>query len=201
MKNLFKLSFMLVASASLITLSVATARAVELKGVFGVGGDFGGDTLFSGTYTDGSTWSVSANQGLVVNGGVVMVTGSFETQATVGYKTGGPSAKNGSITYTVVPVELMEFYRTSNLRMGLGLSYHSSPKVEVGVTGSSLNGTYKFKDAMGYVAQIGWAPVKSFFSIDLRYTAVKFIPENFVGINGKREFNGTVAGIYGSFYF
>lgn len=151
-----------------LLLIAATAQAAEFRGVVGFGMDFGGDVLLSGTYTDGSTWEVKANQGLVLNGGVVMVTGAFETQATVGYKFGGPQAKNGSVTFDEMPLELMEFYRTSNIRSGLGISYLGNPKLVVDIPGSIKNGTYKFDNAIAYVAQIGWAPEKSPFSIDLR---------------------------------
>lgn len=200
MKQSFIMKCLMVAAMLSITaLNAATAQAVELKGVVGLGFDFGGDTLLSGSYTDGSTWEVKANQGLIFNGGMVIVTGNFETQATVGYKFGGPTAKNGSITFDVVPVELIEFYRTGNVRMGLGLSYHSSPKLKVDVSGSALNGDYKFKDAMGYVAQIGWAPAKASYSVDLRYTTVKFVPG--YANPAKSEYSGSVAGLYASFFF
>ena len=200
MKQSFSIKGWVVAAMlSIAALSTVTAQAVEFRGVVGVGFDIGGDTLMSGSYTDGSSWEVRANQGLIFNGGMVMVTGNFETQATVGYKFGGPTAKNGSITFDVVPVELIEFYRAGNVRMGLGLSYHSSPKLKVDVSGSLVNGDYKFKDAMGYVAQIGWAPYKGKYSVDLRYTTVKFVPSNFVGT--KSDFSGSVAGLYASFYF
>lgn len=200
MKQSFSIKGWVVAAMlSIAALSTVTAQAVEFRGVVGVGFDLGGDTLMSGTYSDGSSWEVRANQGLIFNGGMVMVTGNFETQATVGYKFGGPTAKNGSITFDVVPVELIEFYRAGNVRMGLGLSYHSSPKLKVDVSGSGVNGDYKFKDAMGYVAQIGWAPAKSSYSVDLRYTTVKFVPGYANPV--KSEYSGSVAGLYASFYF
>ena len=182
----------------LLLLVAATAQAVEFKGVVGFGMDFGGDVLLSGTYTDGSTWEAKANQGLVLNGGIVMVTGSFETQATIGYKFGGPQAKNGSVTFDEMPIDLLEFYRTSNIRSGLGISYLSSPKLVVDIPGSIKNGTYKFDNAIAYVAQIGWAPEKSPFSIDLRYTMVKFKQS---GVANAQDVNGNVVGLYMSYFF
>ena len=179
-------------------ISSVPAQAATFRGVVGLGYDSGGDVLFRGIYTSGSTWEVRANQGLLINGGVVMATGSFETQLTVGYKFGGPTATNGSVTFDVIPVEVMEFYRTSNVRMGLGLSYHNSPKVVVDVPGSSLNGTYKFDNAMGIVAQIGWAPVKSPFSIDLRYTGITYKQSN---ISNAKDTNANAIGVYASFFF
>jgi hypothetical protein len=160
--------------------------------------DFGGDVLLNGTYTSGSTWEVRANQGLVLNGGIVMITGAFETQATVGYKFGGPQAQNGSITWSTVPIELMEFYRTSNIRLGLGLVYQNSPKLDVSISGSASNGTYDYDNALGMIAQIGWAPEKAPFSIDLRYTAAKYKRSN---VTNATEINGNVAGLYMSYFF
>jgi hypothetical protein len=183
-------------SGLLLLLGAACANAAELKGVVGIGMDFGGDVLLSGSYTDGSTWEARANQGLLLNAGIVVVTGEFETQATVGYKFGGPSAKNGSVTFDVIPVELMEFYRTGNIRAGLGISYHNSPKLVVDVPGYVGNGTYNFDNALGYVAQVGWAPSASPFSVDLRYTAVNFKPQG-----GGTDVKASVVGLYASLYF
>jgi hypothetical protein len=198
--------YLLVAAMLLLSgMSVATAKPIGFKGVIGLGADLGGDVLDSGVYADGTSWDVKANQGLALNIGMVMVTGAFETQLTAGYKSGGPQAKNGSIIFDSSPVELMEFYRTSNIRMGLGIVSHGSPKLvkdaPVGA-GTLANGTYKFGDAVGTIAQIGWAPAKSFFSIDLRYTTVKFqSPANYAALGLKKEYSGNVAGLYMSFFF
>jgi len=185
-------------AVAMLSLSAVSVQAAEFRGVVGIGFDLGGDKLLSGTYTDGSTWEVKANQGLLLNGGVVMVTGDFETQATVGYKFGGPTAKNGSVTFDVIPLELIEFYRAGNARMGLGISYHLNPKLKVDIPGSILNGDYNFDDALGMVAQIGWAPAGGIYSIDLRYTAVNFKQKN---VTNAKDINGNVAGLYASLYF
>ncbi len=190
--------------AGALMLASAQAGAMELKGVIGMGLDFGGDTIISGNYTDGSSWQVNAGQGLSFNGGVVVVTGDFETQATVGYKFGGPTAKNGTITLDVIPVEVMEFYRTEKIRMGAGISYQSSPKMKIDVSGSGLNGDYKFKDTTGLVVQVGWAPRNSIYSIDLRYTAMKYTPSNFGAgsfSGAKDEYSASVFGLYASLFF
>jgi len=206
MKHTVNVKYLLVAAMLLLgSINVATAKPVGFKGVIGLGFDLGGEVLDSGVYSDGSSWDVKANQGLALNIGMVMVTGAFETQLTVGYKSGGPQAKNGSITFDSSPVELMEFYRTSNIRMGLGVVSHGSPKLAkdapVGA-GTLANGTYKFGDAVGTIAQIGWAPAKSSFSIDLRYTAVQFkSPANYAALGLKKEYNGNVAGLYMSYFF
>jgi hypothetical protein len=198
-RSIFKKMLLAAGILSVGFLHAISAQAVEFKGVVGIGFDLGGDVLLGGSYADGSTWEVKANQGFMFNGGVAMVTGNFETQATVGYKFGGPTAKNGSVSFDVVPVELMEFYRAGTVRMGLGLIYHSRPQLTVDIAGSPLNGTYSFDDAMGTVAQIGWVPPGTpSFSIDLRYTSVKFKQKN---VANAQEISGNVAGLYASFYF
>lgn len=191
MKYLFAAAMLFVG-----VLGAVTAQAATFRGVVGFGFDLGGDTLVTAVYTDGSTARVKANQGMVLNGGVVMVTGSFETQATVGYKFGGPTAKNGSITFDVVPVELMGFYRTSNLRMGAGFTYHNSPKLVIDIP--RTNATYKFDNALGTVVQIGWVPEKSPVSIDLRYTAIKYKQSN---IANPADISGNAVGLYMGYYF
>ncbi len=160
--------------------------------------DFGGEKLGTVKYTNGNTADVNANDGLAINGGVVIVTGEFETQATIGYKFGGPRASNGSVTWDAIPVEIIEFYRTSIIRTGLGISYHINPKLVVDVPGSTSNGTTNYANALGMVLQIGWAPKEQNFSLDLRYTAIKFKEVN---VANPQEVGGNVVGIYASAYF
>jgi hypothetical protein len=193
MRKRFQLA---VAALPLGILSALSVQAAEFKGVAGIGLDFGGDTLVTAVYTDGSTTDVKANNGFVLNGGGVMIVDAYETQATVGYKFGGPAAKNGSITWDAVPVELIQFLRAGNVRIGLGFTYHINPKLVIDIPGTSR--TYNFDNALGTIAQIGWAPVNMPFSIDLRYTAIKYRQSN---VGNAEEKNGNVLGIYSSFFF
>jgi hypothetical protein len=178
------------------SLSAAAVQAAEFKGVVGIGVDVGGDTLATAVYTDGTTADVKANNGLVFNGGAVMIVDSYETQATVGYKFGGPIGKNGTVTWDTVPLELIQFLRASNVRIGLGLIYHINPRLTVDIPGASY--TINYDNAFGTVAQIGWAPLNMPFSIDLRYTAIKYRQSN---INNAQEASGAAFGIYSSYYF
>lgn len=181
---------------SLGSMGALPVQAAEYKGVVGIGLDFGGDTLATAVYTDGSSTDVKANNGFVINGGGVMIIDSYETQATIGYKFGGPTAKNGSITWDAVPVELIQFLRASNVRIGLGFSYQINPKLVIDIPGT--NQTYNFDNALGTIAQIGWAPVNMPFSIDFRYTAITYRQSN---ASNAEEKNGNVLGIYSSFFF
>jgi hypothetical protein len=171
-------------------------QADEIKGVFEIGGDFGGDTLSTVVYKDGTTTDVKVNDSLVLNVGAVMVNDAFETQATVGYKFSGPSAKDGTITWHAIPVELFEFYHVSVLRMGLGLSYNINPSLVIDVPGTRQ--TYNFENALGTVVQVEWAPVKETFSLALRYTFIQYKQS---GVSNPREIGGNMLGIYVNHYF
>jgi len=185
----------------LMILSIGGAGnvyAATFKGVGGFGIDVGGDTLVTALYADGKTAELRAHEGFAFFGGAVLVTGDFETQATIGYKFSRLNGSNGSITFNAMPIELMEFYRTTNVRMGLGISYQSNANLKVDISGGSTNGTRNYGNPLGTVLQIGWAPVNGPLSIDLRYTMIKYKRSD---VASNVEYNGNTAGIYMSFFF
>lgn len=181
---------------SLSQICAESIQAAEIKGIAGGGLDIGGDTLVTAILADGSTTDIKANEGIVLNAGVVVINDQYETQATIGYKFGGSSRKNGSITWNTVPMELIQFLRASNMRIGLGLIYQFDPKLVIDIPGTSQ--TYHFNNAFGTLIQLGWAPVDMPFSIDFRYTSIKYKPSNF---SSTEDSNGNSAGLFASFFF
>jgi len=186
----------IVYAALMRSLAAVTTQAAEFRGVAGIALDLGGDKLVTATFADGSTSDVRANQGLVFNAGVVMVNNSYETQAAAGYKFGGPGRSNGSIIWDTIPVELIQFLRAGNARIGLGFNYQINPKLVVDIPGTSQ--TYNFDNALGGIAQIGWAPAKMPFSVDLRYTSIKYKQSN---VSNAREIGGNAFGLYAGYFF
>ena len=174
-------------------------KAPGIEWLVGLGADFGGGELGQITYSDGSTATVNANKGVAFYFGVILPNGresDFSTQLTLGYKLGGLRGTNGDVTWSAIPLELIEYYRVSSLRMGLGISYQINPQLSVNVPASSY--VDKYKNSIGLIAQIGWAPVKEHFSVDLRYTSIKFQGDN---VQGPANVDGNVSGIYTSYRF
>jgi len=174
-------------------------EANKIEWVIGLGMDFGGEELGTVVYSDGSTAPVKANYGFFVNAGAILPNGknsSFSTQMTVGYKYGGPKGLGGNITWSAIPLELIEYYHPSNLRMGLGISYQIAPQLSVNVPASSYSD--KYNNAIGFIAQIGWAPAREHYSVDLRYTSIKF---SLTDVPGAPTVDGSVAGLYASYRF
>jgi hypothetical protein len=188
------------------------AQAFDAKWEVGLGYDGGGDKLASVTVnsnlTGSSTQSVSVGQGVAFTVGAAMSNDDakqFETVASIGYKTGGPRADNGKLTFTSVPLTLMEFYRPNDMRLGLGVTYSLSPEYTEDTPNSK--GSISYDGAVGLVAQVGWAPVAQRYSVDLRYTSIKYQPSsaNFNGVNysgsGAPKSDGSSIGLYGSVRF
>ena len=169
------------------------------KWVIGLGVDLGGEKLGTVTYSDGSTAPVNANSGLSFNIGGVVPNGKnsgFSTQVTLGYKSGGPKIWNNDVNWSAISLEAIEHYGSNNFRMGLGVSYQINPQLKVNLPSSSS--ISKYNNAIGLIAQIGWIPVRENYSIDLRYTAIKFQSND---LPNSPSTNGSVAGLYASFYF
>jgi hypothetical protein len=167
--------------------------------MIGIGFDFGGDELGSVTYSDGSTASVKANNGIVVNIGTLISNGkdsAFSTQVSVGYKSGGPRLWNRDVNWSAIPIEIVEQYNSRNMRIGAGISYQLNPQLKVNVP--TANFTTQYDNAIGLIAQIGWMPSKEHYSIDMRYTAIKF---QVSGAPGTPLIDGNVGGLYLNYYY
>lgn len=185
------------ATLAMIALISTTSQAGEFKGVVGIGWDMlGGDTVVTGACTACGTPEQKANNGLAFNAGGVMINDSYETQATIGYKYGSPVGENGTITWEAIPIEIIQFYRTSNMRIGLGFIYQINPRLVVDVPG--LNYTKDYDNAFGTLLQLGWAPMGESYTIELRCSAMMYKQNNSAY---PQEVNGGVLGIYSNYYF
>lgn len=181
----------------MLALAPATSLAAEFKGVAGIGWDMiGGDSLITGTCAECGTPALKANNGFTVHAGGVIINDSYETQATIGYKYGSPAGESGSITWEAIPIEIIQFYRPTDIRIGLGFIFQINPRLRVDVPGLSYSNNYD--NAFGTLAQIGWAPKNDSYTVDLRFSAVTYKQNNMAY---PQELNGYVFGIYSNYYF
>src|SRR6266705_354390 len=149
----------------------AASHAVDARPTLKAGFDFGGDTLVTVVFTDGSTKSINANEGLYFGGGVSILSDSkdIETEVSLSYKFAGINASNGSVDRTRFPLEVLVFYRLPQFRLGGGLTYHLSPKL----SGSGFaSGSLKYDDSAGYVLQADYLLQK--ITVGLRYTSLDY---------------------------
>lgn len=173
--------------------------SISIDWLVGVGLDMGGQELGTVTYSDGSTSPVNANSGLVFSVGGIISNGKnnpFSTQLTLGYKSGGPKIWNKDVTWSAIPLEVIEHYTMNNIRMGLGISYQLNPQLKVDLPSSST--ISKYNNAIGIIAQIGWIPKREHYSIDFRYTSIKFQSSD---VPDAPQVNGSVGGLYATYYY
>ncbi len=177
----------------------AAKTSPSIEWIVGAGYELGGEELGQVTYSDGSSAPVNANNGIMLNFGGIFPNGEgsdLSTQVTLGYKTGGPRIWSSDVNWSAIPVEIIEHYRMSSVRLGLGIAYHINPQLKVNLPSSSF--ISKYNNALGFILQFSWAPVKAGYSVDLRYTSIKFQPSDAASAPAV---NGSVAGMYANYRF
>lgn len=155
-----------------LTVPVAS-HAMDVRPFLKAGYDFGGDTLVTAVFTDGSSDTIKANEGLYIGGGASIVTDSkrMEIELSLAYKFSIVSADNGDIEFTRLPLEALAFYRWDKVRLGGGLTYHINPELEGSGIATPLD--VQFDDALGFVLQADYR-LTDRMAIGLRYTNLKY---------------------------
>lgn len=156
----------------------ATASgAAEIRPLFKAGYDFGGDTLVTVVFTDGSTHSIKSNDGLYLGGGISILNEArnIETEVSLSFKFDTISADNGDVDWTRFPLDVLVFYRMPKLRVGGGATYHINPKLDG--SGAASNVDLKFDNALGLILQADYFVMETktlTMSLGVRYTALEY---------------------------
>jgi len=159
--------------AFLAAWAVGTAQAADFRALVKAGIDVGGDTLVTAVFSDGETEAIKANDGFYIGGGAAIIDAerNMEYHLSLAYKVAVVEASNGDIEWTRFALEALAFYRFPRVRVGGGLAYHISPRVEVsGVPGGM---DVKFKNALGAVLQADWR-ITDKIAAGLRYTILEY---------------------------
>ena len=169
-----------------LVFAAATAcatHAAEIKPVIRAGIDFGGDTLVTARFSDGSSRSIRANEGLYLGGGVSVINEArdLELELTINYKFKTIHGSNGDIDWTSLPIDVLAFHRWSKVRLGGGLTYHLNSSVEGTGVASGLKGD--FDDALGLVLQGDYLFGEK-VALGLRYTKINYRGPGLRDING-----------------
>src|SRR5262249_14737295 len=119
---------------------------------------------------------------LYLGGGVAVINSArdWEFDLTLAYKFKMIDASNGDVTFSRWPLEALAFYRFQKARIGGGLTYHFSPKLEGNGVASNLD--LMLKDALGGVLQADWR-ISENVAAGVRYTFLEY--------EAKAPFTGT----------
>ena len=155
------------------SLCVGVTHAADLRPLLKAGFDLGGDTMVTAVFTNGDTETIKANEGFYFGGGAALIdeARNIEVHLSLAYKFAVVDARNGDIEWTRFPLEALAFYRFARVRVGGGLAYHISPRLE----GSGVVGglDVKFKNALGGVLQADWRFTEK-IAAGLRYTILEY---------------------------
>lgn len=89
---------------------------------------------------------------------------------TLGYLTDSVDASNGSVSFSRIPLELMGIHTTGPHTLGMGLTYHLSPELDLSDAGL---GSYEADDALGLALMYEYT-FESNFSVGVRYTNISY---------------------------
>jgi len=128
-------------------------------------GSYGGDTVGTILFVGGDDQDIKTGDGITAGGGVIhRITDSFGMKYTAGYKVSFSQASNADVMKSVLPIEILPYYRSGDHRFGVGLSYHLSPKIDWDWLAPEMN----FDDATGVVVEYAWKRL-SFSYTDMDY--------------------------------
>jgi hypothetical protein len=168
-----------------VTRSAATnATPPGMHFMLNLGVTFGGDTIATATYVDGSSKNVNAGELLQLGvGGIYQLQDTpLALMLSGNYHISRASASNGGIKFSRIPVEALAFYTgVERFRFGGGLRMINSPEATIEINGSSRK--YTYENAMGYVAEVGYRLPPSSW-INFRYVSEKYQGTTYTAFNG-----------------
>lgn len=166
-----------------LAATVAQAQGAGVRLFTNLGYSFGGDTLASGTYVGGDSWTIKAGQGLLMAaGGDVRLTENFIVRASVGYHHDSTNANNGEVSFTRTPIELLGFYEVNQqVMLGGGLRKATGARVKATGVATGLSSAGDYDSNLGIVLEgvyffdaISKVAHKPLWGINLRLVSEEF---------------------------
>ncbi len=161
----------------------------------GVAATGGGDELVTARYSNGDTYTLRAGNLINLQGGLEIFAGPVASvMVSAGYHFDHASARNGSITFSRVPIEAVgSIYLHPRFRLGAGIRYTANPRLSGDRFGSDLDESYK--------AGLGPVLEAEFFATPWLGIRVRGVSEKFKAKNAGPDIKGDHVGVGVNFYF
>jgi hypothetical protein len=118
-------------TTSVARRSERSPRNSAIQPFYELGLSAGGDTIGSIVFVSGEQQEIEAGDGASFGGGVVQrIDDRFGIKYTASYKISFSAASNADVVKSVLPIDIVPYYRSGDHKVGLGLSLHLSPKVD-----------------------------------------------------------------------
>jgi hypothetical protein len=182
------------ATAGLVAVARPATAADGWRPVIGTTLTGGGETLATVRYTDGSTQKVRSGGLIHIFGGIEYQAADFAVQATLGYHVDDTSARNGSVRFSRLPIEVLGFWRPSErVRLGGGGRIATNPEVSSSGAASSV-GEATFDSKLGLVLQGEYVVWSDRASVLMRYVVEDYG-------SGREKISGNHVGVGFSYRF
>ena len=189
----------------LAVLGVSTAQADDAWApgtthmVLDAGLGFGGDKIATVTFTDGSSKSLNAGDGVFVDFGGQhnFDATNWSLKATLGFDIDAVAAKNANISFSRLPLDVLAIYSHGNHHFGVGLTEHLDGHVDLDGFGPNAD----FSNATGLIVQY------QYWLFGVRYTNIKYkissidIPGGSVGCVANCSYDGSNFGVFFNYVF
>jgi hypothetical protein len=176
----------------------------RIKFVGSIGGSSGGEKMYTGSYTDGSTFDIKAGGGIYINAGIsYVVDPEFDIQTTLGYHTDSTSANNGNISFDRVPLEAIVFYNfdDSKIKLGVGLRKSLSAKSTTSGVATDYYQAHSYNSSLGQVIELQYSFNKKVVDNDYFALSLRYVSE-YYKINGYDEkIDGSHVGLALVYYY
>lgn len=161
----------------------------------GVAATGGGDDLVTARYSNGDTYTLRAGNLVHLQGGVEIFAGPVASvMLSAGYHFDHASARNGSITFSRIPIEAIgSVYLHPRWRIGVGARYTANPRLSGERFGTDLGESFK--------AGLGPVIEGEFFATPWLGIRVRAVAEKFKSKNNAPDVDGNHIGVGVNFYF
>lgn len=147
-KHLFRSPYVFALIVYLFMVSGARADSIIELGIH-----FGGDELIYHQYENGDKDTMKAGQRFSFDvGRLYHLTPQWETQLTFGVKSDAKYDSNTEISWVRYPLNGLLFHRMSAMRVGIGATYHFSPKLKG--SGYAATNQESYEDALGALLEL-----------------------------------------------
>ncbi|HEB58229.1 MAG TPA: hypothetical protein ENJ01_03315 [Gammaproteobacteria bacterium] len=131
----------------------SSSQGDALRPIIELGLYVGGDDLATVQFVGGTSETIETGGLVDFNVGFVKTTApNQEIQFTIGYRFDGITAVNGTVDWSRTVLEGKYFFLDGRSRLGVGLTYHLSPDLEIDIAGF-LPTVVSFDDALGFVGE------------------------------------------------
>lgn len=189
----------LVASTSLLGTAAWADNEAKLAPLLGAGLTLGGDKVATMVYTNGNESSVTAGGLLDLRAGLDyrFANSPVSIQAAIGYHVANASARNGNVTFSRFPIELLAHYHvTDSWKIGGGARQSTGTKLSSSGVASNV-GDYKFDSSVAVVVE-GEYLFTPKFGLKVRYVNEEYEVKNSPGTD---KIDGSHVGVIAVYYF